>query len=157
METKNIVVLLATVVYPLLAVKCVGVLLIYAVRWFLIFGYCYISYQCWIGYPGRVTDSKQWSQLTPVGVWHEFRTPHSALCTFDCTLYITARSLSALEIFRTEHVSTIYLRSGVFTRKNCPANLGFCDQFPREHLHAKDSEVLRIEAGMQGRELHDSF
>ena len=46
METKNIVALLATVVYPLLAVKCVAVLLIYAVRWFLIFGYCYTSYQC---------------------------------------------------------------------------------------------------------------
>ena len=59
METKNIVVLLATVVYPPLAVKCVAASLVNAVRWFLIFGYCYSSYQCCIGYPGRVTDSKQ--------------------------------------------------------------------------------------------------
>ena len=58
-EIKNIVVLLAAVVYPPLAVKCVAALLVYAMRWFLIFGYCYTSYQCCIGYPGRVTDSKQ--------------------------------------------------------------------------------------------------
>ena len=49
METKNLVVLLAMMVYPLLAVKCVAVLLMS----------CYTSYQCCIGYPGKVTDSKQ--------------------------------------------------------------------------------------------------
>ena len=59
METKNIVVLLAAVVYPPLAVKCVASLSVYDVRWFLIFRYCCTSYQCCIGYPGRVTDSKQ--------------------------------------------------------------------------------------------------
>ena len=68
METKFIVALLAAVVYPPLAVKCVAALLVYAVRWFLIFGYRYTSNQCCFGYPGRVTDSKQWSQLSPVGV-----------------------------------------------------------------------------------------
>ena len=67
METKYIVVVLAAAVYHPLAVKCVATLLVYAVRWFLIFTYRYDSNQCCLGYPGRVTDSKQWSQLSPVG------------------------------------------------------------------------------------------
>ena len=59
METNNIVVLLAAMVYPPLAIKCGAALLVYTVRWFLIFCYWYTSFQCCIGYPGRVTDSKQ--------------------------------------------------------------------------------------------------
>ena len=60
METKNIVVLLAAVVYPPLAVKCVAALSVYVVRWVLgIFSYCCTSYQYCIGYPGMVADSKQ--------------------------------------------------------------------------------------------------
>ena len=59
METKIIVILLAAVVYPPLAVKCVEAFLVYTVRWFLIFTYCYTSYQCCIRCPGSVTYSKQ--------------------------------------------------------------------------------------------------
>ena len=122
MVTKNKVVLLAAVVYLPLAVKCVAALLVYAVRWVLIFSYCYTSYQFCIGYLGRVTDSKQWSQLTPVEVWHEFRTSHSALCIFaHSTAHYTSQRvpyphvrLSAL------NMSALFISAPVFSSAKCP-------------------------------------
>ena len=55
-------------------------------------------------------------------------------------------------------MSALFISAPAFSRgKNVRANLGTRDQFPREHLHAMDSEVLRIKAGKQGRELHESF
>ena len=55
-------------------------------------------------------------------------------------------------------MSALFISAPAFSRgKNVRANLGTRDQFPREDLHAMDSEVLRIKAGKQGRELHESF
>ena len=55
MEGENIVALLAGVVYPLLGVECVPALLVYAMRWFLILGYCDTSYTMlhWIFWQGN--------------------------------------------------------------------------------------------------------
>ena len=41
--------------------------------------------------------------------------------------------------------------------KNVPANLGSREHFPREYLHAMDSEILGIDAEKQRREKHDRF
>ena len=56
------------------------------------------------------------------------------------------------------NMSALFISAPVFSRaKYVRAYLGSRDQFPRKHLHAMDSEVLKIKAGKQGRELHESF
>ena len=55
-------------------------------------------------------------------------------------------------------MSALFISAAAFScAKYVRANLGSRDQFPHKHLHAMDSEFLRIKAVKQERVLHESF